>query len=185
MTINFNLVEKYPVGAGTRVGEDPSIWNRAWAGYDPHASDTVNFEQNRGVWNIAAARGNRERIATMSLRHVIRIVAEIERIEDIPLHAGGVKQAIVGRILGRGDPDYDRLFNVGIEPFRNPVRYLPDNDADSVCLCGCGTELPTGRRWVPGHDQRALHDRVTEGWGSVERFVRWYDDEYRPHGDAA
>lgn len=179
--INLNLVDKYPVGPGTRVGEDPSIWNRTWAGYDPHATDAVNFEQNRGVWKIAHSKGNRERIATMSLSHVIKIIAAVDHIEDIPLHGGGVKQAVVAaRILGPGDPDYDRLIDTTIESFRNPVRYLPDDAADSICLCGCGAELSRGRRWVPGHDQRALHDRVTQGWGSVERFIRWYDDEHRP-----
>ncbi|MGV9713339.1 hypothetical protein ACWDTI_22045 [Gordonia sp. NPDC003424] len=174
--LNLNLRERFLVGPATTVGADPSIWNRDWAGYDPHASDAVNFEQNRGVYNIGP-RGHRERIATMSVGHQIRIVAEIDAIEDIPLHKGGVKQAVAGRILAPGNPDYDRLINTTIEPFRNPVRYIVDDVADSICLCGCETELPPGRRWVPGHDQRALHDRVTRGWRSVENFIRWYDTE--------
>lgn len=180
--LNLNLREKFLVGPGTSVGEDPSDWNRNWAGFDPHASDSVNFNQNRGVYKIGP-RGHRERIATMSVGHVIRIVAEIDHIEDVPLRSGGVKQAVVGHVLRRGHPDYDRLIDTAIEPFRNPVRYLPDDNSNFGCMCGCGSELPPGRRWVPGHDQRALHDRVAEGWGSVERFIRWYDDEYRLSSD--
>ena len=168
--INLNLAERFSV-------TDNSVWKRTWVGYDPLKNDAQNFDQNRGVYNINAPRAKRERIITMSLEHTIRIVAALDDVVDVPLLDGRVKQALVGHVLAPGNPDYDRLIGTTITPFRNPVRYIPDGLQDLHCLCGCGTPVTSARRWVPGHDQRALHDRVTEGWGSVERFIRWYDDE--------
>jgi hypothetical protein len=35
------------------------------------------------------------------------------------------------------------------------------------------------RQFLPGHDQRAIHDRVSEQRGSTMGFIRWFDDTYR------
>lgn len=176
MALNVNLSPKYRFGPGTLAGLDPSGWNRAWAGYDPDASDEVNFEHNRGPWTLAFWHGGRERIATMSFGHVVRIVADIDHLEDVVLPSGSVKHALVGSVLRPGDRDYDRLVGSVIPVFRNPVHYMPD--IETVCLCGCGIVLASARRWAPGHDQRALHDRVRAKWGSIEEFIRWYDTDH-------
>ncbi|MDV6278287.1 hypothetical protein R3Q06_33095 [Rhodococcus erythropolis] len=90
MALNVNLVAKYLLGPGTRDGVDPAGWNRRWAGYDPDASDEVNFEHNRGLWTLAPWHSSRERIATMSVGHVVRIVAAIDGMDSITLPSGGV-----------------------------------------------------------------------------------------------
>ncbi|MDV6278783.1 hypothetical protein R3Q06_36060 [Rhodococcus erythropolis] len=178
MALNVNLVAKYFLGPGTRAGSDPAGWNRTWAGYDPDADDEVNFEHNRGLWTLAPWHGSRERIATMSVGHVVRIVADIDGIEGVTLPGGSVKHALVGRVLRPGDPDHDRFVGTVVPAYRNPVHYLPGSDA--MCLCGCGIVLSSARRWVPGHDQRALHKRVRERWGTIEHFVSWYDTQPHP-----
>lgn len=42
------------------------------------------------------------------------------------------------------------------------------------CACGCGTVITKGA-WVPGHDHRAIHERISRDHGSVAAFIEWYD----------
>jgi hypothetical protein len=35
------------------------------------------------------------------------------------------------------------------------------------------------RQFLPGHDQRAVHDRISEQRGNTMGFIRWFDDTYR------
>lgn len=42
------------------------------------------------------------------------------------------------------------------------------------CACGCGTAITKGA-WVPGHDHRAIHERISRDHGSVAAFIEWYD----------
>jgi len=154
--------------------------SRTWTGWSPHHSDAENFEQNRGVW-VLGPRAAKERVATFSLDGTVRLVARIERLETIPAKAAGArsKRAVVGHLLGKGDPAYDALFGTTVDGHRNPVTYIDGPDAGpSTCACGCGGEVAGHRAFLPGHDQRAIHERIARQWGNTLGFIDWFDAEY-------
>lgn len=49
----------------------------------------------------------------------------------------------------------------------------------ATCACGCGTKINRGV-WVPGHDHRAVHERIRRDHGNVATFIGWYDQN-RPN----
>lgn len=49
--------------------------------------------------------------------------------------------------------------------------------AEQLCACGCGQTITKGY-WVPGHDHRAIHERIARDHGSVAEFIDWYDRVY-------
>ncbi len=60
-----------------------------------------------------------------------------------------------------------------------PLTYISVPATGPVtCACGCGGPVPGHRVFLPGHDQKALHDRVAAQWGSTLAFVRWFDATY-------
>lgn len=168
MALNFKL-------GPHREVLDSCVWGRTLVGWDFGQSDEQTYKANRGVWKLGP-RATKERYATFSFDGVVRTVVEIDGIEDVDLVDGGVKQAIVGRVLKPGDAAYDSLIGRTVDAFRNPVTYI-DNEPGTPCTCecGCGTEVSGGRQFVPGHDQRAIHDRIREGWGTTVGFIRWFD----------
>ena len=42
------------------------------------------------------------------------------------------------------------------------------------CKCGCGQPVTRGQ-WLPGHDHRAVHQRIRRDHGNVAEFIDWYD----------
>ena len=38
--------------------------------------------------------------------------------------------------------------------------------------------MKAGRRFIPGHDQRAVHERIERQWGDTMGFIRWFDETY-------
>ena len=155
--------------------DDPM--GREWVGYDPTLTTEHLFEQNRGRW-VLGQRADREKYALFSYTgdHTVKFVAEIEGFEPI-----GNKRAIKGRVL---DPDHEvsRRWVGAPAPdhFRNPATYYREPGRDpSNCACGCGKPVPANRAFVPGHDQRAIHARITEQWGGTLGFIDWFDATYR------
>jgi len=60
-----------------------------------------------------------------------------------------------------------------------PVTYISVPATGPVtCACGCGGPVPGHRVFLPGRDEKALHDRVAAQWGSPLAFVRWFDATY-------
>jgi hypothetical protein len=179
MTINLKL-------AAVTVGEpDTDPMHRDWVGWEPGLSDQETYEQNRGVWRLGA-RAKHERYATFSCDGRVRVVVAIDGIEKIPsLDDRPAKDALVGRVLGRGDAAYEALMDQPVDNFRNPVTYGPDPSGEPRrCACGCGSAVPKTRVFLPGHDQRAIHDRITHEWGSTLEFIRWFDATYGSPRDA-
>ncbi|NKY58141.1 hypothetical protein [Nocardia flavorosea] len=172
MAINFKLRQRCEI-------EDSSTWGRSWVGWDKHASDQVNFEVNRGVWNLGA-RAEREGYATFSSEGTVVAVAEIDRIENISMLDGSIKQAIAGRALQPGDAGYDLLIGRAVDNHRNPVTYIPDHpdEGPRTCACQCGAAVTGSRVFLPGHDQKAVHDRIQRQWGSTVAFINWFDREF-------
>lgn len=171
MTINFKLSDRFD-------GIDPSQdrMRRTWIGWSPELTDQEVYEQNRGIW-VLGRRARSERVATFSHHGEVVVVVAIDEIEDVPpLQYQTPKQAIVGRVLQAGDADYDALIGQPVDHHRNPVTY-PPAELQS-CGCGCGGKVANARAFLPGHDQRAIHDRIAKEWGTTIGFVEWFDYTY-------
>jgi hypothetical protein len=174
MTMNFKLGDVREVDSI----QDPMT--RSWVGWKPELSDQDTYEQNRGVWFLGR-RARNERIATFSHNGAVVAVVAVDHIEDMPKSSGAdrAKQAIVGRVLEAGHGDYDALIGQVVDSHRNPVTYgLNPSGQPRSCACGCGGEVAGSRVFLPGHDQRAIHDRIAQEWGSTLGFVEWFDETY-------
>lgn len=137
------------------------------------------YEAARAAWRLAAGAEG-ERYALILGGGLIRVAVEIDAWTT---EAKG-RRSFTGRILGPGDPLHDRFVgkpDPSGSTSRNPARYwcAPSLDGQyTACLCGCGNEVRN--QWLPGHDQRAIHERIRQDFrGSVAGFVAWYD-AHRP-----
>lgn len=155
--------------------------DRSWVGYDPRRTTDELFHQNRGKWRFGP-RAKQESYAAFSYTgdHEIKFVARIDGLEKIE---GTNKQAIIGEVLPDDHPLYRRwVGEQAPDGFRNPVTYHPDEPGGSPaglrCACGCGVNVAVGRSFVPGHDQRAVHERIKKEWGGALRFIQWFDREF-------
>jgi hypothetical protein len=174
MAINFKLNRRWD------MSPEHDDMSRDWVGWDETKSDEVNFEMNRGLW-LLGRRAEKETCATFSLDGKVIMVVEIEDIETIPSKdpARTPKRAIIGRVLAAGDPAYDAFIDRLVDGHRNPVTYAPDPGHESkTCACGCGEPISGARHFVPGHDQRAIHDRISRQWGDTLGFIEWFDSTY-------
>lgn len=170
------------MGVNIKLGprrEAPSTdpMEREWVGWYDGITDAEIYKNNRGRW-VFGARAHRERWATFSHEGRVVAVMEIDGIETIhpKIATDRVKSALVGRMLGPGDELYDALIGTPVDGHRNPVTYIERPDArERVCACGCGTTVAPSRVFAPGHDQRAVHDRIAQGWGGTVGFLEWFD----------
>ena len=178
--INFKLG---PVRAVVPVQDE---MGRSWVGFSPTHSAQQVYEQNRGIW-LLGPRAARERVATFSFEGTVQVVVEVDRVETVPAKDATkrTKSAIVGRVLDAGHPAHDALIGQAVDLHRNPVTYLPDpSGGPRTCGCGCGAAVAGHRTFVPGHDQRAVHERITRQWGSSLGFIDWFDAAYPADPDA-
>jgi hypothetical protein len=174
VAINFKL------GPVTQIDPATDDMSREWIGWTHLHTAQQTYEQNRGVW-VLGPRADRERLATFSSDGQIKLVVEIDRIESIPAkeRVRRAKSAIVGRVLEPGDPRHDALIGQHVDTHRNPVTYIAEPTAgDPTCACGCGAPVPSHRSFLPGHDQRAVHERISRQWGSTLGFIDWFDATY-------
>lgn len=163
------------LGPRTYVGDnqaDHPFLPRQHAGWDPTMTDQEVYDAARGWWRLNT-RAEQERHALVLAGGEIRMAIAIKE-----WRTEGDRRAFAGDILGPGDPVYDKFFG-GPDPAestaRFPVLYLADQLDAGVCRCGCGQAVARGE-WAPGHDQRAIHDRIRSDFGgSVSRFIDWYD----------
>ena len=177
MAINFKL------GPVTEINPATDDMSRTWICWSHLHSVEQTYEQNRGVW-VLGPRAQRERLATFSYDGSIKIVATVDRIETIPAKEAWrrSKSAIVGRVLEPEDPRYKALIGQPVDSHRNPVTYITEPTAgDPTCACGCEAPVAGHRSFLPGHDQRAVHDRIASQWGNTLAFIDWFDDTY-PEG---
>ena len=179
MAINFKLSDVKPVDRE----DDPM--DREWVGYRPTLTDQQVFEQNRGMWFLAA-RAEDEQYATFSYAGTIVAVAEITGVETLPWenpNGRRHKQAVIGRALGPGHPAYEFFIDRPVAAARNPVSYIDDPQPRPApeprsCACGCGTPVEPPKHFAPGHDQRAVRERIAKQWGDTLGFIRWFDETY-------
>jgi|NGEPerStandDraft_6_1074524.scaffolds.fasta_scaffold30139_2 hypothetical protein len=156
--------------------EENDELGRSWIGYEPGLSEQTVYEQNRGRWRLGS-RAAQERYAMFSdiAEKRGRAVIEISGIEKLP-----TKSAVVGTVLSPGHPVHDAVVGrPAPDNFRNPVTYVADPGShEPLCGCGCGEPVTRPRQFTPGHDQRAVHARITAQWGSTLGFINWYDQKY-------
>jgi len=165
---------------GNKRAADPDdALGRAFVGFDESMTEEELYKANRGCW-VLGARADQERYALISFGGIVRQAIEIDRIVPIPKRN---RRALEGRLLHHGHPVYDKYVNKPsrVRGVRNPITYF-DDEEDRTCGCGCGADLLSTRDFLPGHDQRAIHDRIAKV-GSVKSFLQWFDATYQ--GDAA
>jgi hypothetical protein len=165
---------------GDRCPASPDdLMGRDWWGYDPNVPDDELFQRNCGRWKLNRSRANREDYVLYSYKGTIKYVAEIHGADEL-----GDRVVLTGRVLKADDPVYQRWVGAPApDGNRNPVHYYYDPSSSRTCRCGCGEPVPPDRAFVPGHDQRAVHERITEQWGDTVGFINWYDLTFRnsPH----
>lgn len=139
-------------------------------GYDSTMSPQVLYQAARGCWKLDSERAGREEQLLIVAEGYVRGAIEIKRL--VPY---GNRHAIEGRMLQAGDSVYDTFVGKPspLPSNRNPVRYY---NPIKKCACGCGGD--TDKDFLPGHDQRAIHTRISSQFRSVADFIRWFDAEF-------
>ncbi|PCG82961.1 hypothetical protein CIB93_27265 [Streptomyces sp. WZ.A104] len=148
-------------------------------GFDPLMDDEALFHANRGCW-VLGERAEKERYALLSHEGKVRMAIEIDKLVPV---AGG-RKAMEGRYLTPGDEVYDAYVGkpTPVETTRNPITYFDSPHGARTCYCGCG-EPVAGGWFVIGHDQKALHARISK-IGTVREFIDWFDSTYvEPKGE--
>lgn len=168
--------------AGYHDLSEPDTLGRTWAGYFPRMTEQEAYEAGRGVWRLGP-RADTERFALIVGGDVVRSVVEIDELVNDPVDEA--RRSIVGTVLTDGHPMREAYLG-GADPSgsrsRNPIAYteLPEERDFKLryCACGCGTE--TKGEFAPGHDLRAIQQRIGESFdGSTVRFLEWFDT-HRP-----
>jgi hypothetical protein len=131
------------------------------------------YDANRGTWTVGA-QAEHERFVIFVHRGIGIQAIEIDGISRTPRG----KAVFDGAILEAGHPVYEaHVGKPAPKPnMRNPVTYVRSPfDKGMPCQCGCGEFAASGKPFVQGHDQTALHDRVRQ-IGTVAEFLRWFDN---------
>lgn len=104
-------------------------------------------------------------------------IHDVELAEAAPVDSHrDDRYRIKGRVLQAGHPVYDAYVGQAAAATRNPIHYRATAFDLTACRCGCGE--PARSDFLPGHDQRAIHDRVAR-FGSVARFIDWFDAAFQ------
>lgn len=152
---------------------DPELdeLGRDRVGFSPTMSELALYDANHGSWKLGP-RATKERFMIASFEGVVRQAVEIDSIEPV---TRGNRSVVHGSVLRAGHPVFDKY--VGkmspVQGVRNPVTYFEDEVDGQPCRCGCGGSV-SGRGFLPGHDQRAIHDRINQ-IGTVSEFLDWFD----------
>lgn len=133
------------------------------------------------VLNIIASRIGRRGVGE---RYVSIIVGNLSDEPQpalvIQLDGGAeVGRLLLGsEIVSRPDPMYDVTYPIT----RSPISYAVTELDQNTCLCGCG-ESTGSRTFRPGHDQRAIHDRIARYFGgSTATALAELDRVFGPGG---
>ncbi|MFJ5788133.1 hypothetical protein [Streptomyces hydrogenans] len=155
------------------VSPEEDQLGRDHVGWDPNMGDEALFRANRGCW-VLGERAEKEQFALLSCEGDVRMAIEITKLVAV---AGG-RKAIEGRYLKPGDAVYDAYVGQKqpVDPTRNPITYFDSPHDTRLCGCDCG-EPVAGGWFLPGHDQKALHARVSK-IGTVRDFIAWFDETY-------
>lgn len=188
MVINIRLADVHTIEPGVES------MGRSWYGWDPSLTDEALWAQNRGRYAFGQERIEAERFATLSYRGEIMVVAALrdpiwEPFEDY--ERGITKKALIGDVLGPGDPVWEALRGRTVAPGRSAFVYLPDEEWGVAGLEAAPvTETPGERSVAQGWQsdpvrrkqvEDAAQDRLmahyrAEGWAVRDtRFTRPFD----------
>lgn len=172
------------VGAWKKADPEDGL-HRSHVGYREGMSDQEMYVANHGEWAIGTKRQETERFALFSYNGTVIQAIEVHRYERTRKFAREDKRddkyTMHGTILEDTHPVHRKYVNrqtpKEVTTGRNPVRYFVDSEYDNSpgksCRCGCG-ETTTAGEFIPGHDQRAIHERIAR-IGTVADFLDWMD----------
>lgn len=175
------MAVRFKLGYYSPVTDDPL--DRDHIGYFPRMTEEEAWQAGRGVWKANRERVIREQFAVIIGDGRVCAVAEIHEVVDLE-----GRLAVDGEVLAEGHPVRDAWIGQPdpvVNASQNPVGYttLPE-EAEFVerpCGCGCG-EIST-RDFLPGHDVRAIQERVRRMFaGSPLEFIHWVDRMAGEHG---
>ncbi|MGQ4619705.1 hypothetical protein [Nocardia sp. R7R-8] len=152
-------------------------------GYFPRMTEQEAWTAGRGVWKANKERLSREKFALIIGDGQVCAVGEITGITD-----HGDRIAVEGEVLPEGHPVRDAWIgrpDPVVNNSQNPVGYVTlDEEAEfTERPCGCGCGAISTRDDLPGHDVRAMQDRVRRMFaGSALEFIRWVDRMAGEHG---
>ncbi|MFG2447537.1 hypothetical protein ACGFQG_32125 [Nocardia fluminea] len=188
------MAVRFKLGTYTPVTDGLDPMGREWLGWFPRMTEEEAWESGRGTWKANADRLGREKFALITGGGTVLAIGEIAAV--VP---AGDRFEVQGPLLASGHPVYDAWIgqpDPAANNSQNPVGYVELlEEAEFLarsCACGCGES--STRDFLPGHDLRAIQDRVRRyAGGSVLTFIQWIDDTARasgapllpPHDDAA
>jgi hypothetical protein len=160
------------IGLGAYRTWPEDEYGQSSSGWRPGLTDEEVYAAARGRWKLGV-RADRERYVVFTAMGIVVLAIEIESISDADPDG---RRTISGTILKPGMPVYDKYVGSEspVEKSQNPVQYFESPFDRTMCACGCDGEVPSGRDFLPGHDQKAIHDRVKRV-GGVLPFMTWFD----------
>ncbi|MGQ4616389.1 hypothetical protein [Nocardia sp. R7R-8] len=135
------------------------------------------------MWKANKDRLAREKFALIIGDGQVCAVGEITGVTD-----HGDRVAVERTVLLEGHPVRDAWIgrpHPVVNNSQNPVGYvsLPEEAEFTERPCGCGCGQVSTRDFLPGHDVRAMQDRVRRMFaGSALEFIRWVDRKAGEHG---
>ncbi len=124
MAINISLDHRQDVEPETQPIP------RTFTGFDPRLSDELLWDANRGAHDIDDSLAQ-ERFATFSHEGTIRLVVELEGVENVGDH-GTPRRALLGRVLSAGDPVRDALVGQAVADDVAEVSRIDTTELDSM-----------------------------------------------------
>jgi hypothetical protein len=173
----ITLIAKKPVVELDGMG-------RPFVDYERCMTPDQMYEPNPDGWSIGA-RGQDEKYALFCLGGSVIQAVEIESLERTtqyecsPEEKRDDRYKIHGKTLSKGHPVFEKYIGkrIPVGMAGNPTGYFEDPEFDGysaqLCRCGCG-ESTSGGDFIPGHDQRAIHERIAR-IGTVAEFLDWMD----------
>jgi hypothetical protein len=169
---------RFKLGGYETVAGDPL--GRGYVGYFPRMTEDEAWTAGRGVWKASAEKIKRQRFALVVGEGAVRAIAEItgHTEHDTPT---GPRIALDGRLLPAGHPVREAYLgrpDPAASGSQNPVGYcdLPEEQPFLLrpCACGCGEK--SDRDFLPGHDVRAIQQRVRDRFdGSALKLIQFLD----------
>lgn len=151
---------------------------RARVGWAEGMSESELYNVARGTWVLSHARAVKEKFLLVSGDGIVRQAIEIGSVAK----AADGRLVFDGRVLGSGHPVFDAFVGKpapnGAQ--QNPITYFDSALEHTGCACDCGELVSPPREFITGHDQRAIHERITKV-GTVRQFLDWFDETWA-HG---
>jgi hypothetical protein len=168
MAVRIKLGD-YQMVTGDQLG-------RSYTGCFPRMTEAEAWEAGRGVWKMNRARATAERFAFVTGMGKVLAVAGIDGVTQY-----GDRFALEGQPLSAGHPVYDAYIGRP-DPLanqsQNSLTYgdLPEEAAFRVRPCGCGCGQMTRRDFAPGHELKAIQERIRDHFGgSALALIQWID----------